>query len=182
MRMLFVIPALAILATPVAAAAEELTTDAIVCALDPSCAKPATPPGIEGRKSRGINTTGGTIAQQPANSINLTVNFEYDSAILQTDARINLDKLGAALTAPQLAGYNFSIGGHTDARGRPGYNLALSERRAKAVRDYLVTHFGIPAGRLTAQGYGSTKLLLPDDPENGANRRVQIVNQTASSQ
>ena len=66
------------------------------------------------------------------------------------------------------------IEGHTDAAGGVDYNRSLSERRARAVIDYLVTAHGLPRERL-ARGVGSAHLLLPTDPLNGRNRRVQVL-------
>ena len=71
-------------------------------------------------------------------SINLYVNFEYNSAALKQDALIVLDRLADALADQQLAQYDFLIGGHTDAVGSEGYNQNLSERRAQSVKNYLV--------------------------------------------
>ena len=61
------------------------------------------------------------------------------------------------------------------------YNQMLSERRAKAVQDYLVFHYGIDAQRLKAVGYGKTRLLDSANPTSGVNRRVQIVNEGEGS-
>jgi hypothetical protein len=50
----------------------------------------------------------------------------------------------------------------------------LSERRAEAVRDYLITEHAIDPNRLIAKGYGKSQLLLPTEPTNALNRRVQF--------
>jgi OmpA-OmpF porin, OOP family len=171
MRMLFLIPALAIMASPVAAWADDFTPQDLVCKLEPT----ACP------KTRGVLNTGGAVLTGPPNAADVTVNFEYNSSILQTDARINLDKLGTALSSPKLAGKKFRIGGHTDSKGNARYNQVLSERRAKAVRDYLITRFAIPSSNITAEGYGSSRLALPNEPENAANRRVEILNLTPTA-
>jgi OmpA-OmpF porin, OOP family len=146
MRILLLVPLLAILA-PVAASAE-------------------------------IRPTEGPIGPAIAGSVNLSINFENHSAVLQSDAHFALDNLGAALSSPGLAGKKFRICGHTDARGSASGNLALSRRRAEAVRDYLIANFNIPPENLIALGCGSTRPLLPDDPENAANRRIEIINLT----
>jgi outer membrane protein OmpA-like peptidoglycan-associated protein len=65
------------------------------------------------------------------------------------------------------------IEGHTDAKGRPQYNDALSLRRAAAVRDYLVQVKGVSAQVLMVEGKGSRKPIDPD-PYNPRNRRVQF--------
>jgi len=170
MRIALLISALAILAVPMAAQAQDPSPESIRCSLDPTC---------HARKSRSIDPSGGVVTPKQ-NAVDLNVAFEFNSAVLQNDARITLDNLGKALTDPSLAGYTFLIGGHTDAKGRATYNKVLSERRAEAVREYLVTHYNIPANRLTAKGFGSVQLIDPDHPEGERNRRVQIVNMTAA--
>lgn len=172
MRLSCLAATLIILATAPAAFAQTPSADEITCQLDPSC----------GHVKRRSIDPGEVKAQPKQNAINLNVPFEFNSAVLQTDARITLDNLGKALTDPRLAGYTFLIGGHTDAKGSASYNKVLSERRARAVRDYLVTNFGIPTTRLKAEGFGSLQLIDGAHPEDGVNRRVQIVNMTASPQ
>jgi OOP family OmpA-OmpF porin len=113
-----------------------------------------------------------------APSISLNVLFAVNSAELTPQARRVLDELGRALTSADLSPYRFRIEGHTDTTGDPGYNLALSERRAAAVRDYLTQRFGISATRLDTIGLGQTRLAVPtgDNVNEPRNRRVHIVN------
>ena len=70
---------------------------------------------------------------------------------------------------------------HTDSRGSDAYNLALSERRAKATKDYLI-YKGIKASRLTGRGYGETKLINNcannvncSEEEHALNRRSEFI-------
>jgi outer membrane protein OmpA-like peptidoglycan-associated protein len=109
-------------------------------------------------------------------STDLEVYFDYNSAEVLPEARTLLDNLGKALTDPRLTDNRFVLVGHTDAKGSEGYNQSLSERRAAAVREYLMQTFGIDAERLTAYGRGKTALKLPNDPFAAVNRRVQVVN------
>jgi len=71
---------------------------------------------------------------------------------------------------------NFRIEGHTDSTGSDEYNMKLSQRRADAVKSYLVEH-GISADRLTAKGYGETKPIASNKTASGRakNRRVEII-------
>ena len=184
MPLLFVIVLLG--AVPVmdvpATAQEALSPNDIACALDPNCPKPPPQPRrIKQRGPRGVITEGVVPSDQPL-SVNIYINFAYNSADLTSDARITLDGLGNALRDPRLAAFSFVIAGHTDAKGGVDFNQNLSERRAGAVRDYLITHFGIAAARLTAKGYGKSQLLDPARPEDGVNRRVQVINAGAASQ
>jgi outer membrane protein OmpA-like peptidoglycan-associated protein len=134
---------------------------------------------VHRKDRRGVITEGGA-TEQPL-SVNLYVNFAYNSAELTSDARITLDGLGTALRDPRLASFSFVIAGHTDAKGGADFNQKLSERRASAVRDYLIGQFSIAAERLTAKGYGKSQLLDQANPEDGVNRRVQVINLTAAS-
>ncbi len=69
------------------------------------------------------------------------------------------------------------VQGHTDSRGSDSYNLKLSQDRANAVKDYLVTNHNLDANRLIPKGYGESKPVVPSTtPENMAkNRRVEFV-------
>jgi len=104
------------------------------------------------------------------------VEFAFNSAVIREESREILDRVGAVMAAPETGAVRFRIIGHTDAVGGDRVNLALSERRAKAVVAYLVEHHRIAPGRLEASGRGSRELLLPDQPKAAANRRVEIVN------
>jgi outer membrane protein OmpA-like peptidoglycan-associated protein len=75
-----------------------------------------------------------------------------------------------------MKGSTFLIAGHTDAKGSNQSNLLLSERRAQAVKSYLVKHFAINPGDLITVGYGKTRLKNKDQPESAENRRVEVVN------
>lgn len=116
-----------------------------------------------------------TIADQRP-SIDLEINFDYNSATIGAQARPAVEALGRALTHPDLKGSTFLLAGYTDAAGSDAYNQTLSERRADAVKHYLVEKFGIAGNDLVTIGYGETRLKKPDAPLDAANRRVQIVN------
>jgi OmpA-OmpF porin, OOP family len=135
-----------------------------------------TPPDQLPMTMRGITVikpTGGA-PQRP--NIDLAVNFEFNSARLTPDGELILDNLGHALRDPRLDAAHFSIAGHTDAVGSAAYNQTLSERRAEAVRRYLMEKCGVSAARLTAAGFGLTQLLDPGNPTSAINRRVEITN------
>lgn len=156
--------------------AETPSSEEIIKKLEP----PKTSPSRSLRPNRGVKVEDGPNSDAPP-SINLYINFEFNSDKLGTDAQISLRNLGLALKDPRLAKFRFLIAGHTDAVGDAAYNQTLSERRAKAVQDYLVFHYGIDAGRVKAVGYGKTRLLDPAKPDSGVNRRVQIVNEGEGS-
>jgi outer membrane protein OmpA-like peptidoglycan-associated protein len=87
-----------------------------------------------------------------------------------------LKRLGAALKDTRLSGYRFRIAGHTDARGSQEYNQKLSERRAGAVRNYIVFQYDLEPDRIETVGFGKSQLLDSSKPEDGINRRVQVIN------
>lgn len=107
--------------------------------------------------------------------LQLQVQFEFDSARITTESRALLLRLSAAMKSEALAARGFRIEGHTDAVGGGAYNLRLSERRAKAVVDFLREQAGIDGARMNALGMGSAHPADPNDPKAGVNRRVVIV-------
>jgi len=109
-----------------------------------------------------------------AAKIDLTVNFDFDSAKLKEESRPQLERLAEALKADRLANLKFQVEGHTDAQGSSTYNEALSTRRAASVVSFL-NQSGIEMQRLQSVGKGSTELLEPSDPKSAKNRRVRIL-------
>ena len=83
-----------------------------------------------------------------------TVYFDYDQSTLTAEAQATLDKQAAFLKASPS--FKITIEGHCDERGTREYNLALGDRRASAVRDYLVAK-GINASRLSTISYGKER-------------------------
>lgn len=99
--------------------------------------------------------------------------FETDKSELLPASFTELDKLIVMLN--QNIKIKIEIGGHTDNIGSDSYNQKLSERRANAVKDYLISK-GINADRIVAKGYGESKPVVENNsPENNAlNRRVEF--------
>jgi outer membrane protein OmpA-like peptidoglycan-associated protein len=108
--------------------------------------------------------------------VDVEIYFAFNSATVAPQAIPTLQQMGKAMTNRAFEGRGFLITGHTDAKGQADVNLALSQRRAEAVKAYLVQHFGITSGRLQVLGYGEERLKNAADPFAGENRRVQIVN------
>jgi outer membrane protein OmpA-like peptidoglycan-associated protein len=100
--------------------------------------------------------------------------FAFSKSDLGDSAKDNLNKLVAILN--KYPNTNIEIQGHTDSRGTDEYNMALSLRRANAVRDYLASQ-GIAATRMTTRGFGeSAPAYSNDTPEGMAqNRRVEFL-------
>jgi outer membrane protein OmpA-like peptidoglycan-associated protein len=154
------------------AAAEDPTHEEMVCALSPGCSVP-----FVDRRLRGVSSTPSV---RPALSFDITLNFAFNSAELTDASRAKLDKVAKALTDPSTEKYDIIISGHTDGVGSADYNQRLSEQRAQAARNYLIERQLIDSKRLVAKGYGKSQLLLPSDPSNELNRRVQFQNASAA--
>lgn len=106
--------------------------------------------------------------------VDLTINFDFDSANLRDNSREQLKNLSHALKDARLQGRRFRVEGHTDAVGTLAYNDELSERRARSVVEYLGAE-GVPVDRLEAVGKGFREPLDPNQPQAALNRRVRIL-------
>ena len=119
-----------------------------------------------------------TVRRDALPTADLEVYLDFDAAAITPAALPALRTLGQALSDGRLAGGTFIVGGHTDAKGEADYNQSLSQRRAAAVRDFLITNFPIPPAKLMAIGYGEEQLKAAEEPLAGVNRRVQVINWT----
>ncbi len=105
--------------------------------------------------------------------VNLSVQFALGSDKLTAADRALLDTLATALKHPQLAADRFAVAGHTDTSGDTRINLELSCARALAVRSYLAGQ-GVAPQRISAYGFGSTRLLAEQAPTAPVHRRVEV--------
>jgi len=172
------IAAATILGTSYGVPAQTVSTEDIIKAL-----LPAQPGGTvrsfrkkEPHPYRGISIEGELPPEVELPRINLTVNFEFDSASLTNDGILTLQALGQALQDPRLRAMRFQIAGHTDQRGTAHYNQQLSQRRALIVAEFLAAFYSIPRDRLYPVGYGERRPVDPYNPASGLNRRVEIIN------
>lgn len=101
------------------------------------------------------------------------VAFNTGSAKLSPESATTLDAMQDCMKEG-----NYEIGGHTDNVGDASQNLRLSERRANAVKNYLMSK-GVDASRLTAKGFGDTQPLADNSTEEGRaqNRRIEMIKQ-----
>lgn len=100
--------------------------------------------------------------------------FDINQSDLKTNARTNIENLAKSLqNNPET---DILILGHTDATGTENYNMKLSERRAAAVKSYIIGQ-GISSTRLSTQGRGEMEAIADNETEDGRalNRRVEIV-------
>ena len=101
------------------------------------------------------------------------VYFDFDKSDITSNSRLAMDKLVKIFN--EYAETNILVEGHTDDKGTDTYNLALSERRAMAVGNYLKRE-GISSSRLTINWYGETqpKVENTTDASRAENRRVEF--------
>jgi outer membrane protein OmpA-like peptidoglycan-associated protein len=186
------------MAHAVAAEANNVTEDQILRALAPVkkpltrglSAGPQADPAISAEEGRFVQKIRGRATRSLSNSereeiativqdkpkIDLEINFDYNSANISPRSMASVEALGRALSNPDLKGSTFVVAGHTDAAGGESYNQDLSERRADAIKRYLVDKYGISGSDLVTVGYGKGHLKDPNQPMAEANRRVQVVN------
>jgi peptidoglycan-associated lipoprotein len=114
-------------------------------------------------------------APAPAAAVLETVYFDFDNSDLRQDARNVLSK-NAETLLKSMKDAKIKIEGHCDERGSAEYNLALGERRAKSVQQYLLT-LGVQADRLSFISYGKEKPAVQGNDEAAwaKNRRAEFV-------
>lgn len=101
--------------------------------------------------------------------------FDFNKSVIKQNALPILDEVAAVLNSPENLGASIVIQGYTDSVGSEGYNLALSNKRALAVKAYLVKK-GIKGSRLATRGHGLDQPVASNDTEQGRaqNRRVEF--------
>lgn len=108
-------------------------------------------------------------------NVRLNILFDFDKSNIKSQYRGEVTK--AAEFLKQYPEANAIIEGHTDSKGSDAYNQALSERRAAAVVQALVSDYGINPTRISSQGFGETRPVATNDTAEGReqNRRVMVV-------
>lgn len=127
------------------------------------------------RKTRGTGATDTRTMFLDTGTITLRdIVFDTEKATLKSESYRTLNELGRIIEEwPRL---RVQISGHTDSVGEADFNKDLSERRAKAVRAYLLEKFAIGSEQLIAVGHGESKPVASNDTAEGRaqNRRVEF--------
>jgi outer membrane protein OmpA-like peptidoglycan-associated protein len=99
--------------------------------------------------------------------------FDFDKSELRPESITELERVLKFMNDVPFA--TTKVDGHTDSIGTEAYNQALSDRRSKAVFDYLSSR-GIDPARMKSQGFGETQPIAPNDTAEGRqlNRRVML--------
>jgi OOP family OmpA-OmpF porin len=150
--------------------------------VDPSgsrqvCPKSTTPYTIAAVGAGGSRTASTTVTVKPKviDRLTLHVNFDFDKAAIRNADTAELQK--AVDFVKKYPGYKISIEGHTDNIGTEKYNQGLSERRAAAVKEYLLKQGVTDGARLRTVGYGESQPVADNSTAEGRfkNRRVEIL-------
>lgn len=134
--------------------------------------------GSSGTAAAATTQATGTVAANsgPKAAAFGSIQFEFNSVDLTSQAQATLDTVAEVLKDSRLQGQAFVIEGHTDSVGAAGYNQSLSESRAQAVVSYLISRHAITSNRLRWRGRGESQPFYPSDPAAAVNRRVVILN------
>ncbi|WP_233861116.1 OmpA family protein [Tenacibaculum piscium] len=113
-------------------------------------------------------------AEKKLNDFARAIYFNSGRTTFKPGVIANLNRIASIMKEYSKA--NFSIQGHTDSQGKAANNLRLSEKRAKAVLDYLANKADIPSSRLTSAGFGEDYPIADNKTRAGRaeNRRVEI--------
>lgn len=139
----------------------------------PNCPLPAVPAKHTTVSPVIVETQSPVLAEKV--TIDLEVLFETDKAIVRPEYYSKITEL--AEFTKKYPNTVVTIEGHTDNRGKEDYNQALSQRRANAVKEVLITQFGVATERLNSVGYGESQPRASNDTVEGRqlNRRVVAV-------
>jgi outer membrane protein OmpA-like peptidoglycan-associated protein len=115
-----------------------------------------------------------TVRPKVLDRLTLHVNFDFDKATVRKPDDADLQK--AIDFVKKYSGFKVSLEGYTDSIGSDTYNQGLSERRAAAVKDYLVQH-GVDGARIQTSGHGEANPIADNATQEGRfqNRRVEIL-------
>lgn len=104
----------------------------------------------------------------------LLINFEFGTSTIVEESLPFLDSVGQMLNLDSVRSESIVIEGHTDAIGEKHFNDGLSQERALAVKDYLVSVHNVDRSRLHPVGKGEKELFDANNPNAAVNRRVQF--------
>lgn len=109
-------------------------------------------------------------------SVDVSVRFQYDSAELTERGERQAEEMLKSMQGPEHARHRFRLVGHTDTRGSSAYNLELSQRRARRLREWFLARSALDPGRIETRGEGENDPLLSGDSEaeHARNRRVEL--------
>ncbi|WP_461537561.1 OmpA family protein [Spongorhabdus nitratireducens] len=135
--------------------------------------------GVIDSKDQCPDTAPGVVVNElgcaPAEKIDLQVEFDFDSAVIRSEAVSRIAAMGDFLKRHQDV--RIRLEGHTDSTGPAAYNKRLSQKRVDSVRQMLISDYGIDGSRIDAVGFGEEQPLADNGTREGRqdNRRVIAV-------
>ncbi len=123
------------------------------------------------------DTSEGIMVDEKGCDLKYTLHIEFDFGTAEIQPQYHEQLREAAAFVESYPAPYVLIAGHTDSKGKMAYNRWLSLTRAQSVRQYLIDRFGVPAGKLVAQGMGESSPIVGNDTEEGRrqNRRVEVL-------
>lgn len=126
-----------------------------------------------------VDANGCVIYTTETDEITLAINFAHDSAFVEPSNYQEIKRLADFMK--KYPKTSVEIEGHTSAKGKDSYNLHLSEKRAQAVKQILVEQFAVNASRLSAKGYGETRLLFTENTAQADKKNRRVVAKISTS-
>ena len=167
--------------------ASRASIDQAIGSVDPSgsrqiCPESTTQYTITAAGEGGTKTASTTVTVNPPpapptpiDKLTIRVNFNVDQAQIRKEDIVELQK--AVAFVKKYPGHKVSVEGHTDSTGSEKYNQALSEKRAEAVKKYLLDNAATEADKIKTAGFGESKPIADNKTAKGRfeNRRVEIL-------
>lgn len=176
MRPLIMIAAVFLLAVTAQAEESRLVTadDFIETLRKPTISHDNLPDAADGSQKPRFRLRGISAEARPP-EIAINIFFKSGSVEVADDfSKMQMAEAGKALSSVVLKPFRFEIAGHTDSVGSEAYNRDLSQRRAQALKQYLMDQYNVAENRLEIIGYGESQPVADNDTEQGRamNRRV----------
>ncbi|GHG04077.1 OmpA family protein [Thalassotalea marina] len=126
-----------------------------------------------------VDSKGCVVYTTETDEITLAINFAHDSAFVEPANYAEIKRLADFMKKyPETS---VEIEGHTSAKGKDAYNMTLSEKRAQAVKQILIEQFSINSNRLSAKGYGETRLLATENSAQADKKNRRVVAKISTS-
>lgn len=152
--------------------------DDIIKKLTKSAPKKALTKGLNLNKDLSVESAAESDSKQSEKPrVAANILFKYNSTEILPQSLTVLNEYGSALNDEKLRKARICVEGHTDSDGGADYNMALSNRRAQAVVDYLVKKCDVSRERLSIRGWGEERPIDNNSTEAGKqkNRRVEFL-------
>lgn len=176
-RLLIMVAAGTLLAVTAQADEARLVTadDFIETLSKPTSAHEGLPDSADGSQKPRFRLRGISAATRPP-EVAINIFFKSGTVEVADDfSKKQMAEAGKALSSEILRPYRFEIAGHTDSVGSEAYNRDLSEKRARALKQYLMDQYSVAEHRLETIGYGESQPVADNNTEQGRARNRRVV-------